>query len=50
MDDLQFQLEEQNVISGDQLETATENNVQTMSKLTQDLEEERKLTQQLRQV
>lgn len=48
MDDLQFQLEEQDVISGDQLESATETNVQKISNLGQELEEERRLTQQLR--
>ncbi len=48
MDDLQFQLEEQDVISGDQLESATESSVQTMDKLNQELEKERKLTLELR--
>ncbi len=48
MDDLQFQLEEKEVISGDQLESATETNVQTVTNLTKELEEERRLTQQLR--
>lgn len=48
MDDLQFQLEEQGVISGDQLESATETNVQQVKSLTAELERERKLTQQLR--
>ena len=48
MDDLQFQLEEQGVISGDQLESATETNVEKLTGLGRELEEERRLTQQLR--
>ena len=48
MDDLQFQLEEQDVISGDKLESATETSVLTVSNLSKELEEERRLTQQLR--
>lgn len=48
MDDLQFQLEEQGVISGDQLESATETNIQKVSNLTEELKKERKLTQELR--
>lgn len=48
MDDLQFQLEEKDVISGDQLESATETSDQKVADLTRKLEEERRLTQQLR--
>ena len=48
VDDLQFQLEEQGVISGDQLESATETSVQQVKSLTAELEKERKLTQELR--
>lgn len=48
VDDLQFQLEEQGVISGDQLETATEGSSEKVKNLGQELEQERRLTQQLR--
>lgn len=48
VDDLQFQLEEQGVISGDQLETATEGSSQKVKNLSHELEQERRLTQQLR--
>ncbi len=48
VDDLQFQLEEQGVISGDQMETATETSTQQVSNLSRALQQERKLTQQLR--
>lgn len=48
VDDLHFQLEEQGVISGDQLESATETNVEKLTGLGRELEEERRLTQQLR--
>ena len=48
MDDLHFQLEEQGVISGDQLESATETNVEKLTGLGHELEKERRLTQQLR--
>ena len=48
VDDLQFQLEEQGVISGDQLETATETSAQSLTKLTEELQEERRIMQQLR--
>lgn len=48
VDDLQFQLEEQGVISGDQLESAAENSVQSLTKVTEELEKERLLTKQLR--
>lgn len=36
------------MISGDQLESATETNVQHLTDLSRELEEERRLTQQLR--
>ena len=48
VDDLHFQLEEKDVISGDQLESATESSSQKVANLTKELEEERRLTQQLR--
>ena len=41
MEDLQFQLLEQGVISGDQLENATESSEQQVTSLTSQLEEER---------
>ena len=47
VDDLQFQLEEQNVISGDQLETAAESSGNTLARLTRQLQEEKKTTSKL---
>ena len=41
VEDLQFQLEEQGVISGDQLETATEDSSQKLMELQRELEQEK---------
>jgi len=42
VDDLQFQLEEQHVISGDQLETVAESSTNQLTTIIRQLEEEKK--------
>ena len=49
MDDLQFLLEEQGIISGDTLEMATETNQQKLTKLQQELSQEKETTKQLQE-
>ena len=49
MDDLQFLLEEQGIISGDTLETATETNQQKLANLQQELSQEKEATKQLQE-
>lgn len=49
VDDLQFRLEEQDVISGDQLETTTEVSQQRMTRLEKELQEEREEGRRLRE-
>lgn len=49
VDDLQFRLEEQDVISGDQLETTTEVSQQRMTQLEKELQEEREEGRRLRE-
>lgn len=49
VDDLQFRLEEQDVISGDQLETTTEVSEQRMTQLEKELQEEREEGRRLRE-
>lgn len=47
LEDLQFQMEEQGIIIGDQLETATESSAQQVSRLTRQLKDEREDKQRL---
>ena len=49
MDDLQFLLEEQGVISGDTLEIATETSAQKLSNLQQQLDNEKENSKRLQQ-
>ncbi len=49
VDDLQFQLEEQNVISGDQLETVAESSTNQLTVIQRQLEEEKALNSQLQE-
>ena len=49
MDDLQFQLEEQGIISGDKLETATESNEHRLVDISIELERERESNTRLRE-
>ena len=49
VDDLHFRLEEQGVISGDQLETTAEVNQRRLTQLEVELEEEKKEGQKLRE-
>ena len=49
VDDLQFRLEEQGVISGDKLETTAEVNQRRLTQLEVELEEEKKEGQKLRE-
>ena len=49
VDDLQFRLEEQGVISGDRLETTAEVNQRRLTQLEVELEEEKKEGQKLRE-
>lgn len=49
VDDLQFLLEEQGVISGDTLEIATETSAQKLSNLQQQLDEEKEISKKLQQ-
>ena len=49
MDDLQFLLEEQGIISGDTLEIATETSAQKLNSLQQLLDEEKENSKRLQQ-
>ena len=49
MDDLQFRLEEQDVIIGDQMETTTKVSQQRMTQLEKELQEEREEGRRLRE-
>lgn len=49
VDDLQFQLEEQNVISGDQLETAAESSTNQLTVIQRQLEEQKTANAQLQE-
>jgi hypothetical protein len=49
VDDLQFLLEEQGIISGDTLEIATETSAQNLSNLQQQLENEKENSKRLQQ-
>lgn len=49
VDDLQFLLEEQGIISGDTLEMATETSTQNLSNLQQQLDNEKENSKRLQQ-
>lgn len=49
VDDLQFLLEEQGIISGDTLEMATETSAQNLSNLQQQLDNEKENSKRLQQ-
>ena len=49
VDDLQFQLEEQHVISGDQLETVAESSTNQLTVISRQLEDEKKANVQLQE-